>query len=589
MIENSLGSEERGKVGENQLEEIGYVIGESTPSRVIILSKVPPRIGEYVIVKHDEDHLLGMVEESVAGNPFIPDDMTNLGSFESWKKIVEARNYTRGIVRILTKVTPLLRGKRFEPPRTPPKPSYPVYRANDSVLKTIFLPPGLKEENAHYYYSKEEKRGYVRIGILANHPGVPVFVNVDSLVSRHAAILAVTGAGKSNTVSILAERMVSGLGATVLLFDMHSEYSTSSIAEGHVNLIRPKINPSSLNIWEIQKLARIREDAHKQQSVLRYAFKQTHAHINELAKRDATELLEFDLIGYMKNVLECLDYFSEIDGKKKRRIKGGKEKKEEMEYKPPNAVCEELENIPRRLDRDVILNVINKLEDLEDIYKDILSSRASMSILDIVRPGYLNIVDLGEVDDVGSDVIASYLLRRILDERKVHLRKGGTEGYSVPVFVFLEEAHILVPREYDTLTKEVVSRIAREGRKFGVGICLISQRPKSVDESSLSQTNNKIILKIVEPNDLRYVQSSSELLSDELLRLLPSLRTGEAILLGEFTKLPALVKIDEHTGKKVGRDLGIAELWMKGKSEAPTPEENLTDLETTMYNPEGNY
>jgi hypothetical protein len=94
MIENSLGSEERGKVGENQLEEIGYVIGESTPSRVIILSKVPPRIGEYVIVKHDEDHLLGMVEESVAGNPFIPDDMTNLGSFESWKKIVEARNYS---------------------------------------------------------------------------------------------------------------------------------------------------------------------------------------------------------------------------------------------------------------------------------------------------------------------------------------------------------------------------------------------------------------------------------------------------------------------------------------------------------------
>ncbi|MGB9725594.1 MAG: helicase HerA-like domain-containing protein [Fervidicoccaceae archaeon] len=569
------------EIRETEMEEIGYVIGESTPFKVIMLSKTPPKVGEYVIVKHDEDYLLGMVEESIAGNPFIPEDMTNLSSFENWRKIVEARNYTRGGIRILTKITPLLKGKRFEPTRTPPKPSYQVFRASDEVLRKIFLPPGLSGDDP-YYYSETERKGYVRIGVLANHQNVPVYINVDSLVSRHAAILAVTGAGKSNTVSVLAERMVEGLGATVLLFDMHSEYSRSEIAEDRKNVIKPKINPLTLTIWELQKLAKIREDAIKQQSVLRYIYKSAKSHIAEIAKERPEELVKFDVIEYMIKVLECLDYFSE---KKPEKRRNGKPRlsSEEEEEEFPNEECGDLKDVPKKLEKDVILNVANKLEDLKDLYKDVLSNIARKSVQEIVLPGHLNIVDLGEIDDVGSDVIASYLLRRILEERKAYLRSDGIEGYPVPVYIFLEEAHILVPKESESLTKEVVSRIAREGRKFGVGICLVSQRPKSIDESSLSQTNNKIILKIVEPNDLRYVQNSSELLSDELLKMLPSLRTGEAILLGEFTKLPALVKIDEHRGKGVGRDLNVAELWLNRRREEVSPEESRREIEEMMY------
>jgi len=582
----SMFSNERLGINESELKEIGYVIGESTPSMVIMLSKEPPRLGEFVIVSHDEDYLLGMVEESIAGNPFIPENMTNLGSFETWRNVVEARNYMRGAIRILTKITPLLEGKRFDPARTPPNPSSKVFRASDEILRKIFLPSGMQEE-APYYYSPSERRGYVRIGVLANHPNVPVYVNVDSLVSRHAAILAVTGAGKSNTVSIIAERMVLGLGATVLLFDMHSEYAASGIGNDRKNVIKPVINPATLKIWELQKLAKIRDDAIKQQSVLRYVFRAAMAARERISKEDPAELPKFDVIDYMHKVLECLDILSgaEKAGKKGGKGKAGIKLVEEEAGGDEKliGICRELPNPPRKLDREVVLNVMNKLEDLREIYEGILSEKAAKSIAEIIKPGHLNIVDLGEVDDVGSDVVASYILRRILDERKSYLRSNGSKGFPVPVFIFIEEAHILVPREGETLTKEVVGRIAREGRKFGVGICLVSQRPKSIDESSLSQTNNKIILKIVEPNDLRYVQSSSELLSDELLRMLPSLRTGEAILLGEFTKLPALVRIDMHEKKTVGRDLNVAELWMESRKGEVVPEESRREIEELMY------
>jgi DNA helicase HerA-like ATPase len=113
-----------------------------------------------------------------------------------------------------------------------------------------------------------------------------------------------------------------------------------------------------------------------------------------------------------------------------------------------------------------------------------------------------------------------------------------------------------------------------------VGICLVSQRPKNIDENSLSQTNNRIILKIIEPNDLQYIQRATEQMSSELLELLPGLRTGEAVLLGEFTKIPALVKIDEHSGKKIGKDLEISSQWISlGKDKREEFERIKDELE----------
>ncbi|AFH42785.1 ATP-binding protein [Fervidicoccus fontis] len=532
-------------------EILGYVIGESTPFRITFLSNSPPRVGEYVFIKHDEDYLLGMVDRSYAGNPYVPEDITNINVFKNYMEAISVREYSRGSVKIITKLKPLLERGISEAPKTPPKSSYPVYRASDKILTKIFSP---NVDNCYddYCYDPYRKIGYVRIGVLSNHPNVPVFVKVDPIVSRHLAILAVTGAGKSNSVSILTERITCGLNGTVLIFDIHGEYASSDICKDKQNIVPPKINPFSLSIFELFRLARIRDDAIKQQSILRRVYK----YIKDNYKPSDPNTIEYKR-EFLNKILEVLK--SELEKKLKKKNNTTADK-----------------GILGGFKDDEILNVINKLEDLESNYSAVLTPDAPEEVKIAIKPNELNIVDLSGVDENGSDVIVSYYTRRLLEERKKYVTTRR-EGYPSPILIIVEEAHILVPKDEETLTKDIIGKIAREGRKFGVGICLVSQRPKNIDENSLSQTNNRIILKIIEPNDLQYIQRATEQMSSELLELLPGLRTGEAVLLGEFTKIPALVKIDEHSGKKIGKDLEISSQWISSGKDKREEFERIKD------------
>ena len=101
----------------------------------------------------------------------------------------------------------------------------------------------------------------------------------------------------------------------------------------------------------------------------------------------------------------------------------------------------------------------------------------------------------------------------------------------------------------------------------------MSQSPKSLDSDALSQANNMIILRLVEPTDQNHVQRASESLSDDLIAQLPSLNIGEAIVLGLMTRIPTLVKVDEFQGKVSGGDLNIVEEWSR------SIENNEKDLE----------
>ncbi|MEM0374519.1 MAG: ATP-binding protein, partial [Sulfolobales archaeon] len=130
-----------------------------------------------------------------------------------------------------------------------------------------------------------------------------------------------------------------------------------------------------------------------------------------------------------------------------------------------------------------------------------------------------------------------------------------------------EEAHIFLSKNDNTLTKYWASRIAREGRKFGIGLVVVSQRPKGLDENILSQMTNKIILKIVEPTDKKYILESSDNLTEDLVEQLSSLDVGEAIIIGKIVKLPAIVKIDKFEGKLLGTDPDMVSEWKKVSEE----------------------
>ncbi|RLF86469.1 ATP-binding protein, partial [Thermococci archaeon] len=227
----------------------------------------------------------------------------------------------------------------------------------------------------------------------------------------------------------------------------------------------------------------------------------------------------------------------------------------------------------------------------------------SEDLISQIEPGKANIIDLGPLDEGQMKIIAGKLLQGIfearvdyekarkkleriedelreskaaktskLEEEIKELRnimksiENKSKALAEPILMIVEEAHIFAPQGEHNDAVRILSRIAREGRKFGVGLGIVSQRPNKLNEDVLSQTNTKIILKIVNPKDQDYVLKASEQLSSDLLADIASLGKGEAVIVGQAIALPALVKIynfKEKGGDYGGEDIGIVSRWRK--------------------------
>ncbi|MEB3851595.1 MAG: ATP-binding protein [Desulfurococcales archaeon] len=504
----------------------GWVVGESTPVSSVVLfdrdSKVTPASGLYVTVETGEGCVLGIVEWVSSGNTLLPEDVTDSDEVKSVTRYREllGRSYTRGRVRWLTLTAPLLAGGKIRSPREPPRPGSEVRAATPSLLDSVF----------------RGGRGWVRLGRLRG-TDVAFHVSVNQLF-RHLAVLAVTGGGKSNTVCVLAQRIVGDLGGTMVIFDVHGEYASArGLAPGRVNVQTAKINPVTLTLDEILRLARFPEHAIVQERILRKAWEKAMSE-------------------YLQGSLPATKFLSRIE-----ELARSPQVKRDAGY-------------PRD---EQVLGVLSKLEDVRSIYGDVLDPNYFTRLEDIIKPGKLTVIDLSEVDENGADAVVSHYLRLLLMERKRWRRSGGSAGYPSPVIAVIEEAHVLVPREEDTLTKRWAARVAREGRKFGVGLALVSQRPKGLDPDVLSQTNNKIILRIVEPSDIRYVQAASEQLSEDLASVLPALSPGEAVVIGSIARLPAIVQVDKCPAETGGTDIDAVGEWARLASQGGG-EEDLSGL-----------
>jgi hypothetical protein len=133
------------------------------------------------------------------------------------------------------------------------------------------------------------------------------------------------------------------------------------------------------------------------------------------------------------------------------------------------------------------------------------------------------------------------------------------------VFIVVEEAHNFVPPEAFTHSASIIRRIAQEGRKFGVFLLLISQRPGRIHPDSLSQCNSQIVLKITNPRDQNAIAQSSERLSEDLINDLPGLNVGEAVVVGDITRTPVMVKVRPRITKEGGADIDVVARLKKAR------------------------
>ncbi len=500
-------------------EVIGRCLGETSTDKVSFVSKKMPQVGQYVYLEYNDQIVIGMVESLLRGSTSMREDILDPDTIEKILNIEgDIDHYVKG------KITIYGDKDYLRIPRTPAPPGTEIKAADTKLLKEVFaMDNGLK------------------IGSLLTQNEVDVKVNINKLVSRHLAVLAMTGAGKSNATSVIIDELLRVNGA-LLLFDMHGEYVNAKFKNGEVNKIATKINPKELSIYEYKKLASVPDNAVNQEFYLRDVFD-----------------------------------FAEEETKDPSGAYRGQTFLEIMQEKITDKVAElESEETKRKPHIDAATQVMFKLEDMKKKYNKILGESDVADITDQIELGKLNVINLNNLDETAMDILVDHTLSEVLNKRK-------SEDLDYPIFSIIEEAHILASNQRDTRSKSTISKIAREGRKFGVGLCLVSQSPKNVDSNTLSQVNNMIILRLIEPGDQKHVQQSSESLSDDMLNQLPSLNIGEAVLLGQMTKLPTMVKIDEFKGKLIGNDPDALKEWAEYKKEEKEEKEKQIDELEDMW------
>jgi DNA helicase HerA-like ATPase len=475
-------------------EELGILVGVTKPDQVTFESRRPVSIGEYVILDYDGDKVLGLVEKSSISSDALGSSIRNYEeAFESKQVATENRRDKsyKGHVRILGYVDELKKCKAILP-ALPPEPGTEVYEASVKDLDAIFAPSGQQ---------------WVMIGTLLRNTAVSARVDINKVVSRHLAVLAMTGMGKSNLVSLLAKE-IARISGTMVVFDYHDDYSTLDMGSNNINLLDGRINPRLLSADKLAEVIEIQENASNQMHVLRLAFTE------EVKQRKGEDFWD-----------ALINAASEVGADK--------------------------------LYREAAAKVVDKIDDARRKFHNILDPGMT-DPLALLKNYKINIINLVELTERQANIAVSFYLEELLDDRKKATRQ---KRFPAPILVAIEEAHVFIPKDEDTDTKYFASKVAREGRKFGLGLVIVSQRPRGLDANILSQMGSLAVMRMIQQDDQMHVSAASEALSRDLIDQLTSLNPGEAIFAGQWVNLPTFVKVDEVKERKIGGDQKAVEQW----------------------------
>ncbi|MDP2716733.1 ATP-binding protein [Rheinheimera sp.] len=423
-----------------------------------------------------------------------------------------------------------------------------------------------------------DTHGQITVGRLSSSDSIKVSIDLDDLVNKHSAILGSTGAGKSTSVASLLRSIVTNHqdnvlmpSARIVLFDIHGEYAAALKDISEVFSITPTADEKNFHIpfWcvspdsLIEFLCGSNEPLRNKFNELILEDKRIYARDNQDLQLDEHKITSNTPLPFrLKKIWYDLVFEDNVNWNDKEKTadpaykdneKGDPDKLIAPKFIPPGAASNpphkggpKAWSKPLDLMKSRLLDnqysfllepggwspdLKNSIEkDIDHLISEWIGSNKPITIFDLsgMPTARLELL-LGSVLD-------------ILFEAAIWSR-GLEKGFkSTPVLLVLEEAHRYLSSENSGLAKKMVRRIAKEGRKFGVGSMLISQRPSEIDETILSQCGTIFSLRITNTTDRNRVKAA---MSDGLAGIvdsLPVLRTGEAIVTGEAAKLPMRFK-----------------------------------------------
>lgn len=400
-----------------------------------------------------------------------------------------------------------------------------VYNADSNFIKNIL---GLNKDKGLY------------IGLLDNYNMIQVKLNVKNLVTKHLAVLAKTGAGKSYTLGVIVEELIEQ-GIPCVIIDPHGEYSSLKLKNQSNNELelmhRYDISPKSYEqvIDEYSPNTEINRNA-----------KPFSISLNSLSAQEISNMTPIKIGGTQMGIL-----YNAISDVKK------------------NSTHYDLNDIRANLEL-INSNAKYGLYACLDFIDNIgVFSNNPIKVEDLVNPKRVTLINLRGVAPEVQQIIVAKLCKDLFEKRK--------RNEVSPFFLIIEEAHNFCPERNfgESPSSYILRNIASEGRKFGLGLGVVSQRPARVDKNVLSQCNTQIIQKVTNPNDLKAISASAENISSSVVNDISTLAIGTALVVGASAKpifVDIRVKKTEHGGKSVSINQPISK--PQPKIEPPKPQQS---------------
>lgn len=440
--------------------------------------------------------------------------------------------------------------------RYPPQPASSAYRPDSSDIARVVLGE-----------LQEKQKRALDLATLSNRPEVDVLVDGHAIVTRHLAILAMTGAGKSVTARRIIEQLAQK-NYPIVIFDPHGDYTGLSEVKGIRSRVKryyaqfPVFEEDSETVAEI-----VNTLGYQLTDTMRSRFSDLFRAATAFIVKDPEEMKErvkwlAKLIGQpnistfgvqsdmwlIANLAQAgeLVLRNENDGNKTKLLELGWPGFDKYTKTDGRT----LEGIKKRTYRAA--SALSRMEKTNQIVAQ-NAEPLPVDRKELVKYGQISIIALAGYTSDFQATIYSLIADSIFEARI-------TRELQLPTLLLLEEAHNFAPARAVTPAEHrainTTKQIAQEGRKFGVGLILVSQRPSRLDETTLSQANSFIIMRMVNPADQNFVRKVIETLGEDEARILPDLDVGEAILSGQLINFPVLVRIkkSESEGEREERD-----------------------------------
>ena len=403
-------------------------------------------------------------------------------------------------------------------PRTPLNAGKQVFRATEGFIASVL---GFNKTGAY-------------VGHLRNY-SIPVKLDYNALVQRHLAVIASTGGGKSYTTGIMIEEMMQ-LDIPLLIFDIHGEYPTLKYPNKEATA--EQIN--RFNVTPQTNMNRVVEyTISGRPGTYQLKLDNRNLTVDDIIKlnsRYATRMSN-NQIGLLRAAIKYLT-----------------EKKGDYDIDDLMRVIE-LERKNVRI-KEAVLQVLENIKGYGIFNNE--PGDAAISVEHIIRSNKVHILNLSEIEE---DLLREIIVGKILEDVFNYKKEARNLGKELrPMLLVMDEAHNFVPEGRTMHTSEIIYKIAKEGRKMGLGWMFISQRPQDLNKKVLSQCQTQIILNLKNDKDIGACANAFEGVDKYVAAELPHLQPGRGVVCGAGLTRPLLVDFRVRTSQPGGMSVDFTKL-----------------------------